>query len=192
MLVRHANLIRNESGYVLAQIIDCQLKIVKFNPIGSAYRPLPKHLALTNAIVNVHNSDERCFGYGVRSAIFDPLRGHHKSKARSYTEADFEKYHLDQHHYPVPVLTVPDLEETLDISFTVISFSDDEGRGLYTMYNTKHERAQHVDLLYFNEHYAWIKNVNKLVGCLSKDGHQLFYHKNCGSRFVVEEEFTRH
>ena len=93
----------------------------------------------------------------------DSLQGHHRSEARYYTEADFEQYHLDQIEYPGPVQTVPDLEETLDISFTEFSFSDDEGRGLYTMYNTKHERARHVDLLYYNGHYAWIKNVERLV-----------------------------
>ena len=59
VLARHANLIRNESGYVLSQIIDFQLGIVKCNPIGSAYKALPKGLALKKAIVNVHNSDER-------------------------------------------------------------------------------------------------------------------------------------
>ena len=65
VLARNANLIRNESEYVLTQIIDCQLRIVKFNPIGAAYQPLPKRLASKKAIVNVHNSDERCFGYTV-------------------------------------------------------------------------------------------------------------------------------
>ena len=103
VLACHANLIRNESGYVLSQIIDCQLGIVKFNAIGSAYKPLPKRLALKKAIVNVHNSDERCFGYAVLSALKDTLSGHHKSEARYYNEADFEKYHLDQIQYPVSV-----------------------------------------------------------------------------------------
>ena len=94
--------------------------------------------------------------------------------------------------YLSPVQTVPELEEMLGISFTVFSFFDDAGRGLYKMYNTKHERVRHVDLLYYNGHYAWIKNVGKLVGCLSKDGHKVFYYKNCGSRFILEKEFTRH
>ena len=126
------------------------------------------------------------------SALKDTLSGHHKSEARYYNEADFEKYHLDQIQYPVPVQTVPELEDTLDISFTVISFCDDEGRGLFTMYNTKHERARNIDLFYYNGHYAWIKNVEKLVGCLSKDGHKVFYHKTCRYRFYDEKEFIRH
>ena len=101
VLDRHANLIRHESGYVLTQILDCQLRIVKFNPIVAAYQPLPKRLASKKAIVNLHNSDERCFGYAVLSALLDPFHGHHKSEARYYTEADFEKYHLYQIQYPV-------------------------------------------------------------------------------------------
>ena len=81
VLARKANLIRNESGYVLSQIINCKLRIVKINPIGSAYQPLPKFLSSKKAIVNVRNSDERCFGYAVLSAIMDPLPGHRKSEA---------------------------------------------------------------------------------------------------------------
>ena len=41
MLSGHANIIRKESGFVLSRIINCQLIILKFNQIGSAYQPFP-------------------------------------------------------------------------------------------------------------------------------------------------------
>ena len=63
---------------------------------------------------------------------------------------------------------------------------------MFLMYNTKHERARHVDILYYNGHYDWIKNVEKLVGCLSNDGHKVLYHKTCSSRFYDEKEFICH
>ena len=192
VLQQHENLIRNESGYVLTRILDCKLRIVKFNPIGSRYHPLPKHLASKKSIVNVRNFDERCFGYAVLASLKDTLPGHHKSEARYYKEADFEQYHLDQIEYPVPVQTIPDLEDTLDMSFTVWSISDDEGRGLYSLYHSEVVRARHIVLLYYNDHYAWIKDIEKLVGCKSKHGNRIFYHLRCGSRFTVEKEYIRH
>ena len=106
-------------------------------------------------------------------------------EAITKTKLDFEKYHLDQIEYPVPAQKVPDLEEILDISFTIISFYDDEGRGLYTMYHTKNERVRHVDLLYYEGHYSWIKDLDRLVNCVSKNGHKVFYHKNCGSHWYT-------
>ena len=168
--------------------------MIKFNPIGSAYIPLPKYLSSKKAIVNVHNYDERCFGYATISALKDPQPGRHdKSEFGYYSEADFAAYGLDQIQYPVPVQTIPELEETLDISFSIIRFFDDEGSGLYPMFHTKHERARHVDLLDFNEHYAWIKNMDRLVNQLSKNTHKLFFCKNCWScKTHLESVITRH
>ena len=138
--------------------------MTKFNPICSAYIPLPKFLAYKKAIVNVHSKEERCFGYAVISALKDPQPGRHdKSESRYYSKADFVTYGLDQIQYFVPVQTIPELEERLDISYSIVSFFDDEGRGLYPMYHTKYERDRHVDTLYFNGHYAWIKNMDRLV-----------------------------
>ena len=154
MLLGHAHVIRKESGFVFSQIINCHLKILKFNPFGSAYQPLPKRLASKKAIVNVHNYVERCFGYAVISALKESVPEHHRSEAKSYTEADFREFGLDQIQYPVPVQSIPEIEKRLDISFRVASFYDDKGRSLYLMYNTKRVRARHINLLYYNGHYA--------------------------------------
>ena len=143
VLTFHSRFIRNESGFVLSRILLCHIKIIKFNPIGSAYIPLPKYLESKKAIVNDHNYDERCFGFAVILALKDPQPGRHdKSESLYYSEADFPTYGLDQIQYPVPVQTIPDLEETLNMSFSIISFFYDEGRGLYPMYHTKNERDQ--------------------------------------------------
>ena len=190
---RHANVIRKESGFVLLQIINCQLKILKFHPIGSAYQPLPKRVASKKAIINVHNYDERCFGYAVISALKENVSEHHRSEAKSYTEEDFIEYGLDLIHYPVPVQSIPEIEERLDISFRVASFYDDEGRSLYPLYNTKRVRARHINLLYYNGHYAWIKNIHRMLGFISKDGHKLFFCENCwGVKSHSESVIARH
>jgi hypothetical protein len=106
----HALFIKKESGFALPRIIECKLLILKYNPIGSGYVPLPKFIASKTACVNVHNFDDRCFGYAILSALKDPLPGHHKSEARYYSEADFRAHGLDQIHYPVSVEMVPKLE----------------------------------------------------------------------------------
>ena len=144
------------------RIIDCQLLILKYNPIGSGYVPLPKFIADKKACVNVHNFDNRCFGYAVLSAILDPLNGNHKSEARYYTETDFQVHGLDQIQYPVPVEMVPQLEEQLQTSFNLFSFYDGEGRGRYVMYVSRRTMPREIDLLYFDNHYVWIKNFSRL------------------------------
>ena len=46
VLAFNSRLNQDESGYVLLQIIDCQLRTIKLTQIGFAYHPLSKHLAV--------------------------------------------------------------------------------------------------------------------------------------------------
>ena len=66
----NAKFIREKSGLILAEIYALNLNIVQFNPLdGSMWSPLPKFLANKKAIINVHNTDNRCFGYAIASAL---------------------------------------------------------------------------------------------------------------------------
>ena len=124
-----ANYIREKSGLVLSRIINCNIFIIKYNPLGAAYAKLPEFLAKKRAIVNVRNHDNRCFGYAVLSAIMDPLPGHRKSEASYYTEEDFKQYGLDKIDYPVAVETVSDLKLQLQTRFNLFGIWDCKGRG---------------------------------------------------------------
>ena len=188
----HARFIRKESGFVLTEIIKCHLFILKYNPLGSAYVPLPKFLANKKAIVNVRNSDNRCFGYAVLSAIKDQFPGHRKSEAGYYTEADFQVYGLDQIQYPVPVEMIPQLEEQLQMSFNLFSFFDNEGHGRYVMFVSKRNMPREIDLLYYDNHYAWIKNFSRLFHDITKGKDIYLFCKRCLSHFLHEEHLTRH
>ena len=188
----HARFIRKESGFVLSHIYECHLYILKFNPIGDAYVPLPKFLESKKAIINVHNSDNRCFGYAVLSALKDQLAGHNKSKTSYYSEIDFHEHGLDQIEYPVPVEMIPELEEKLQISFNVFSFFDNEGQARYVMRVSKRSMPRHIDLLYYNEHYAWIKNFSRLFHDITDKKRKYFFCKRCLSHFTKEETLKRH
>ena len=56
----------------------------------------------------------------------------------------------------------------------------------------KHERDRHVELIYFNGHYAWVKNFLRLLNCKSKNGHKFYYCRNCITISHVESEIARH
>ena len=77
----NAKFIRDKSGLILAEIYSLNMNIVRFNPLdGSAWSPLPKFLAKKHAIVNVHNTDERCFGYAIASALHPIGHGQHPDR----------------------------------------------------------------------------------------------------------------
>ena len=60
ILLRHAHFIRQSSGLVVDEILNCRFKVSNFHPLpGRAYRQMPEFLAKKHAIINVQNEDNR-------------------------------------------------------------------------------------------------------------------------------------
>ena len=66
------------------------------------------------------------------------------------------------------------------------------GKAFYPMYISRHNSQRHIDLLYFNGHYAWIKNFRRLFSNLTKHNGRYFYCKRCLGHFNLESGFLRH
>ena len=69
ILLHNAHFVRQSSGLVLADVLSFHFNVCEFLPlVGRAYKELPTFLAKKKAIVNVQNTDNRCFGYAMASA----------------------------------------------------------------------------------------------------------------------------
>ena len=61
----NANFIRDKSGLRLARVLQFTLKFVKYAFLeGRVWQHLPEFIS-KKAILNINNTDERCFGYGI-------------------------------------------------------------------------------------------------------------------------------
>ena len=62
----NAKFIRDKSGLRLARVLQFTLKMVKYAPLeGRWWQPLLEILSKKEAIINIQNEDERCFGYAL-------------------------------------------------------------------------------------------------------------------------------
>ena len=58
------------SGWVLDEILHLDLSIAQYTPVkGSSYIPLPSKLKAKKAIINIKNSDNKCFMWSVLAGI---------------------------------------------------------------------------------------------------------------------------
>ena len=65
----NAHFVRQSSGLVLADVLSVRFKVCEFLPlVGLAHKELPTFLAKKKSILNVQNTDNRCFGYAMASA----------------------------------------------------------------------------------------------------------------------------
>ena len=99
----------------------------------------------------------------------------------------FEDEGLNDIEYPVSPIDIPQIEQRLNISINLFSYFDDIGKARHPMYISRHNSPIHIDLLYFNNHYAWIKDFSRLFADLNKHNGQAFYCKRCLGHFQTRK-----
>ena len=138
--------------------------------------------------MNVHNVDNRCFGYAILSAL-EP-QASNPQRAAKYDHL-FRIYGLDQIRYPVEVTDIDAIEEILHIQINIFSFYDDEGRSRFPVRVNKKPYVKVVDLLHWNDHYAWIKSFPSFMADLVQK-HTLHWCRKCLGHFKVEQSRSIH
>ena len=154
VLEHNANYIRESSVLRVDDILGFRFKIAHFNPLaGRKHRELPMFLKNKHAIIHVKNRDYRCFGYAVLAVLeeFDD----NAQRPHQY-DSLVTVYEIQNFPYPVAIENVPGFEDKLKVNINVYSFYDDEGRARYPEYVSKKKFKKSIDLLHWQDHYAWI------------------------------------
>ena len=148
--LRNAHFIREQSGLVISRIISLRLHVGKFSPLSAgAYLKVPKELEKKKAIVNVKNTDNRCFGYAILSKLFyNEITPHNQSIPSSYSKYFARNVHnLNSLSYPVSPDQIPAIEDLLKININVITFYDENGTDKCPIYISRKSHHEDIDLL---------------------------------------------
>ena len=191
--LRHANFMRDSSGLRLSKVVNLDTYITKFSPlshVGHGFANLPPFLVNKKAIVNVQNKDNRCFGYAVLSALYPVAKNTERPK--NYEKYFDDRPHLANINYPVEIEELERVEAMINVPLNVYSFFDDEGRGRYPVYLSKLDQDAAIDLLFWEGHFAWIKNFSRFLGDTNTNEHERHYCKRCLGHFVTERTLQNH
>ena len=191
IMLRNDNFVQNGSNLQISKIYYVSLAMTRFAPLaGSGFKELPEFLDLKRAIINVKNTDNRCFGYAILSALYP--NQNNPQRAQRYI-FHFEDAGLDTISYPVEPSEVPVLEEQLNLKINIFSFYDDLGKARYPLYVSKREHyRKEIDLLYWDGHYAWIKRFSSFIFDLSPKHSMKFFCKRCFGVFLTDTTYKRH
>ncbi len=186
---RNANFIQLRSGLVVNKVKCASIHIAQHLPLaGSAYKPLPKAILDKHAVVNVQNTDDRCLGFSVLSMLhpqeYNPQRPNHYINL-------FQTRNLNQLNYPIEQRKVPQVEDAISMNINIYGFSH-EGVKRFPVYISKKQYPLSIDLLYWDGHYAWIKDFQSLFSDVSKHKCQKFFCHNCLGHFVSEQALNNH
>src|SRR5437868_3188344 len=83
--------LKQGSGWIFEKCIKVEMKIVRFEPINPAqYIPLPTALKNKRSILNIRNTDNKCFVYCILAALHPLDRMQNANRTNKYIEFENE------------------------------------------------------------------------------------------------------
>ncbi|XP_072757729.1 uncharacterized protein [Anoplolepis gracilipes] len=182
-----------DSGWALSRILNLIVNINKYNPMrAGCYVQLSRKIIVKRAVVNVQSKDNACFAWAVVAALYPAERyTHRQSSYPHYTTV----LNFQDIEFPVTLNQIKKFEIYNDISINVYSF---ENENIVPIHLTEQKRDKHVNLLYVQDaqnigHFAWIKNLSRLVSMqLSKHKTKKYICDRCMHYFHSVEKLQSH
>ena len=193
ILQTNAHFIRNQSSLVVKRILSTHLEVAQFHPIGRGFKELPQFLASKQAIINVQNTDDKCFGYAILAALHHEDVGKNPDRPSKYEQYfNSNERGINNLRYPVALDDINEIEDKLLLRLNVFTFRDDEGRIREPLYVSEKGYPREVDLLFWNEHFAWIKDFSRFLYYITKTRNKKYFCKRCLNHFWKKHTLEIH
>ena len=188
------------SGWILQENHALILEIVDYTPMGgSSYITLPKDVYDTKSIVNVQNQDQECFKWSVLAALHPANT--HAERVSNY-QAYQEELNFTEMNFPMTVDQISRFEKlNPGISITVIGIEipNDPVKNpsiLFPLRVPEAKQEHHVVLIHWSKgektHYAWVKNLNRLLSHTKTKNHQTYFCERCFQGFTRQDLLNDH
>ena len=182
---------REGSSWVFNKIVGFDICIATYNPLkGSSYVELPNALKSKKAIVNVQNSDNKCFLYSVLAGL-DERKHLHPNRVTNYLDL-VDKVNLDGITFPVPIVQVSKFEKMNNISINVFGYDTE----IFPLHITKQRGSAHVNLLLIEkegiQHYCLIKNMSRLLGDRTRHNGAQWFCNYCLHSYSTKNLLDEH
>ena len=189
------------SGWEFIEVIRLILKIDKWDPLkASSYIDLPPELKNKKALINMKNTDNKCFLWCVLRAL-NP-----KNKNAERIDGDLKSkentLNMEGINYPVNIKGhIKRFEkQNPDISISILGYSKDEK--IYPLRPSKHamknKRKYNIILLLIkdenkNSHYCLVKDESAFLSSQAKkQKSKLYFCLNCLNGLDTPEKLEKH
>ena len=187
---------KNGSGWDFKEVVNLEIHTVDYKPIrGSSYIPLPYFTKRKKAIVNIRNSDEKCFLWCI-------LRHLHPLEKNDTRISDLKQYEDDLNtkriNYPVKLKDISKFKSLNPTIPGINVFSINENNKFYPLRMAQRNPQKTIDLFLYEcdgkYHYSLIKNFSRLFRSqiTSRTNGVLHICKKCFTHFSKEDLYDKH
>ena len=188
------------SGWTLQANQSLSLEMVDYQPIGgSSYIELPKNIYDTKSIVNVKNDDQKCFMWSILAALHPA--NYHPERVIHYKPFE-DELNFTGIEFPVTVDQIVKFERlNPDISITVLGIDipdneEKEASKVFPLRVPDQQQEHHIVLVHWSRgdihHYAWVKNLNRLLAHTKKKDHRTYFCERCFQGFTKPQLLQKH
>ena len=188
----------NGSGWRFIGLDRVVVTVYDYNPArGRSYIPTPPVLASKKAIVNVQNTDNKCFMWSILAALYPPKDN--VTRVMKYRE-HIGKINCNMLEFPVKHTSskIKQFEDVNIVSINIYRY-DSKYKAVPLRISEKQSRNNVVDLLLIedkdgNTHYTWLKNMSHLMagGIGHKIAGKTVYCKRCLTGFKTTSKLDEH
>ena len=190
------------SGFNIGNVSYIDLSILKSTPLKASYIDLPKDIKNKKEIINIKNTDNKCFLWSILAHLYPQERGCERvSKCKKY-ENILETGDLGiSRGEPMSLKDITKFENMNNLLINVYGLTDKNKvqilRVSNTIFNDSWSNDRHVDLLYFTNketaHYSYIKNFSRLVSSqVYKSKPTSYPCKRCLNIFWSQQRLDKH
>jgi len=156
-----------DSGWALSRILNLFINVNKYNSFhAGCYIKLSRKIKLKSAVNQCSIYDNVCFAWSVVAVL-------HPAEKKSERESSYPHYstvlNLKNIEFPTTLTQVKKFENQNNISINVYCIEKKKELSILPIRLTEKKKMdKHVNLLYVQNdddvgHFAWIKNLSRLV-----------------------------
>ena len=174
------------SGWVINQLLELQVHIAVCRQLrGSTYKPLPKELKDKHAIVNVQNTDQKCFTWSILAKTHEVAHGENGKRVSKYLPFE-NTLNMDGIEYPVSLKQIDRFEKQNPFVINVFGY---ENKEVHRVRISNVTNQPWIHLMLLDGHYSLIKDLDKLLHDKTAHEHRnytcprcLVYRSTCEER----------
>lgn len=161
------------------------LNVVKHNPFhGSSYNELPASVKNSKSVINIKNTDHKCFLYSILASRHEIVS--HPERVSHY-EKFINELQWKETDFPMAINKIPYFEKKNNIKVNVYAIDKDSVTSKISLNRSKSQNTEEINLFLHDKHYSYIKNWSRFSG-----GKQEHVCPNCFWKHKNDQCYKRH
>ena len=149
---------------IVLKIHEITMSVLKYDPLqGSSYTKLPPYIQNTGSIINIKNTDDKCFLWCCIASRYLPERD--SERVKQY-EKYINEFNCDKINFPMKLTQISKFEKNNNVNINIYTSEDSETK--YPIHLSKQNNKEVINLFFFDNHYSLIKNFSRFCGTTHK------------------------